>query len=290
VQISPYKFMGRGGKGRAEDWVHIVPIPDGYRGKFKGQGREAGAAYGDEVGRIVAALDRPPAAFITESLPSCGGQIVPPEGYLETAFAHVRQAGGICIADEVQVGFGRVGEKLWGFELQDVVPDIVVLGKPIGNGHPLAAVVTTNEIAESFTNAGMEFFSTFGGNPVSCAIGTAVLDVVRDEGLQQNALRVGTRLRERLRQLMDRHALIGDVRGVGLFLGIELVRDRGTLEPAKEEAAQLIDELCRRGILTGTDGPHRNVIKIKGPLVLTESDADMAVRVIDDVLTAQGSR
>ena len=285
VDLSPYKFMGPGGSGRAEDWVHVVPIPDGYRGKFKGQGRDAGVAYGDEVGRIISSLKRPLAGFITESLPSCGGQIVLPEGYLETAFNHVRAGGGICIADEVQVGFGRVGEKFWGFELQDVIPDVVVLGKPIGNGHPLAAVITTNEIAESFSSTGMEFFSTFGGNPVSCAIGTAVLDVLRDERLQENALRVGTRLREGLRGLMARHPLIGDVRGVGLFLGIELVRDRATLEPATEEAARVIDELRRRGILTGTDGPHRNVIKIKGPLVLTESDADMAVRVIDDVLS-----
>ncbi len=284
VAISPYKFMGRGGAGRPEPWVHVVPIPDGYRGLHKGQGRDAGTAYGDDVGRVVAGLERPPAAFIAESLPSCGGQIIPPAGYFETAFRHVRAAGGVCILDEVQVGFGRVGHHFWGFQLQEVVPDIVVMGKPIGNGHPLGAVVTTPEIAASFAAAGMEFFSTFGGNPVSCAIGRAVLDVVCDEGLQARALAVGTVLRDGLVALMDRHPLVGDVRGVGLFIGIELVRDRRTLEPATGEAAEFINRLRRRRILVGTDGPYDNVIKIKGPLVLTEADAALAIRAMDEVL------
>lgn len=286
VDISPYKFMGKGGAGSAKPWVHVAPMPDGYRGKHRGHDRAVGKAYGNEVGRIISSLDRPVAAFIAESLPSCGGQIVPPDEYFETVFHHVRAAGGVCILDEVQIGFGRVGTHFWGFEPQNVVPDIVVMGKPIGNGHPMAAVVTTKEIAQSFADAGMEFFSTFGGNPVSCAIGLAVLKVIRDENLQENARVVGVRLLEGLRKLMARHSVIGDVRGVGLFIGIELVHSRETLEPATEATAWLVNELRERGILTGTDGPFQNVVKIKPPMVVTADDADMAVRQVDDVLTA----
>ena len=286
IDISPYKFMGKGGEGRAKDWVHVVPVADGYRGAFKGQGRETGVAYGEEVGQIIASSARPIAGFITESLLSCGGQVIPPAGYFETAFDRVREAGGVCIVDEVQVGFGRVGSHFWAFERQNVVPDIVVMGKPIGNGHPMSAVVTTEAIAESFSRAGMEFFATFGGNPVSCAIGMAVLDVIRDEGLQENALAVGSRLRDGLKGLIDRHPLIGDVRGAGLFIGLELVRDRETLEPAREEAAWLVNELRQHRILTGTDGPFQNVIKIKPPMVMTAGDADMVVRRVDDLLTS----
>jgi 4-aminobutyrate aminotransferase-like enzyme/Ser/Thr protein kinase RdoA (MazF antagonist) len=284
IDISPYKFMGPGGIGRAQPWVHLAPIPDGYRGAHKGQDQKAGIAYGDAVGSLMAALGRPIAGFIVESLPSCAGQIIPPQDYLETAFRHVHRSGGVCIVDEVQTGFGRVGTHFWGFEQQGVVPDIVVMGKPMGNGHPIGAVVTTRVIADSFAATGMEFFSTFGGNPVSCAIGMAVLDVIREETLQANALRVGTALRDGLRSLMDRHALIGDVRGTGLFIGVELVRNRDTLEPATAEAAALVNGLRQRRILTGTDGPFENVIKIKGPLVLTEDDAAYAVAAFDEVL------
>ncbi len=283
IALSPYKFRGPGGSGKAEPWVHVVPMPDGFRGKHKGRKRETGVAYGDEVESAIRQADAPVAGFLVEPLMSCGGQIVPPDGYLETAFQHVRDAGGVCIADEVQTGFGRVGSYFWAFELQDVVPDIVVMGKPIGNGHPMAAVVTTAAIATSFAN-GMEFFSTFGGNPVSCAIGLAVLDVIRDENLQRRALELGERFREGFRQLMQKHALIGDVRGAGLFIGVELVRDRETLEPAAEEADELIQRLNERGILLSTDGPFHNVIKIKPPMVLTMDDVDMTLRCIDDEL------
>jgi 4-aminobutyrate aminotransferase-like enzyme/aminoglycoside phosphotransferase (APT) family kinase protein len=283
VAASPYKFMGPGGSGAPEPWVHVVPMPDGYRGAHRGHDGPVGVAYGDDVKRAIDASAAPIAAFLTESLLSCGGQIVPPPGWLETAFRHVRDAGGVCIVDEVQVGFGRVGTHFWGFEQQGVVPDVVVLGKPIGNGHPMGAVVTTRAIAESFAN-GMEFFSTFGGNPVSCAVGLAVLDVIRDERLQGHALDVGTRFLEGLRGLMARHAIVGDVRGSGLFIGVELVRDRATLEPATREADDLIDRLQRRGILLSTDGPHHNVLKIKPPMVITAEDVDMVVRVLDDEL------
>src|SRR4029077_59499 len=191
------------------------------------------------------------AAYIAETLPSVGGQIVFPRGYLAGVYRHVRGAGAVCIADEVPVGFGRLGTHFWGFETQGVVPDIVVLGKPIGNAFPLAAVITTQEIADSFNN-GMEFFSTFGGNPVACAAGLAVLDVLEEEHLQQNALRVGTRLLESLKSLQVRHALIGDVRGSGLFLGIDLVLDRETREPAPLQSSYVVNRLRDCGIITGT--------------------------------------
>ena len=202
---------------------------------------------------------------------------------MSEVYRHVRAAGGLCIADEVQVGFGRVGTHFWGFETQGVVPDIVTLGKPIGNGHPLAAVITTPEIAASFDN-GMEYFNTFGGNPVSCAIGLAVLDVLEEEKLQENALRVGTHLMEGLRGLMEKHPLIGDVRGLGLFVGIELVDNRETLAPAAVQASYIVNRMRERGILLSTDGPLHNVLKIKPPLVFTEANADHLVSTLDDIL------
>ena len=284
IDISPYKFMGQGGKGKPEPWVHVVPVPDGYRGKFKGQKEEAGKAYGNQLAEILKTIQTPIAGFITESLLSCGGQVIPPRGYFKTAFKHVRDAGGLCITDEIQTGFGRVGSHFWAFELQDVVPDIVVMGKPIGNGHPISAVVTRKEIADSFAN-GMEFFTTFGGNPVSCAIGMAVLDVIKDENLQEHAKQIGTRMLEGLNDLADKHDIIGDVRGIGLFIGIELVKDRSTLAPATRKAAEMVNRLKNRGILLGTDGPFNNVIKIKPPMVITKEDADMFVRVFDDALS-----
>jgi 4-aminobutyrate aminotransferase-like enzyme len=215
-------------------------------------------------------------AFIVESLPGVAGQIVLPEGYLKSAFQSVRQAGGVCVADEVQVGFGRVGTHFWGFETQGVVPDIVTLGKPIGNGHPIGAVVTTPEIAEAFHN-GMEYFNTFGGNPVSCAIGLSVLDVIEDENLQSNALHVGRRFTQGLEGLKSKLEIIGDVRGLGLYLGVELVTDRQTLAPAAKEATLVIEHMKEKGILMSTDGPLHNVIKLKPPIVFSEENADFVV-------------
>ena len=287
VSISPYKFMGPGGTRKAEPWVHLVPIADGYRGRCKGKGSDTGQAYGNAVGDRIREADRAIAAFITESIWSCGGQIVPPEDYLMTAFQHVRSAGGVCIVDEVQVGFGRVGKHFWGFQLQGVVPDIVVMGKPMGNGHPLAAVVTTHEIASSFDN-GMEFFSSFGGNPVSCAIGMAVLDVIEGESLQSHALQIGEHFKYELSQLSEHHEIIGDVRGEGLFLGVELVKDRQTLKPATAEASIIVNRMRDRGILMSTDGPLDNVLKIKPPMVITEADVGMVIRSLDDILVDIG--
>ena len=285
VEASPYKFAGPGGEGRPPH-VHTVPMPDDYRGLYRRGDPERGVKFAGHVAEAAAAsLARggKPAAFLCESLLSCGGQIVLPPGYLSAAYRHARSAGAVCIADEVQVGFGRVGSHFWGFEEQGVVPDIVTMGKPIGNGHPLAAVVTSPEIAASFAN-GMEYFNTFGGNPVSCEIGLAVLDVIRGERLQERALRVGERFRAGLDRLQERHPILGDVRGLGLFLGIELVRHRDTLEPAAEEAAYVVERMKAHGILLSTDGPLHNVIKMKPPMVFSEDDAERVVDAYDRVL------
>jgi 4-aminobutyrate aminotransferase-like enzyme/Ser/Thr protein kinase RdoA (MazF antagonist) len=285
VDVSPYKFAGPGGRGR-KPWVHVAPLPDGYRGRYRRSDPEAGRRYASEVGAIIdeaRAEGRGLAAFLAESMPSTAGQIVFPPGYLAEAYRHVRAAGGVCIADEVQTGFARLGTHFWGFETQGVVPEVVVLGKPIGNGFPLGAVVTTREIAAAFDN-GMEFFSTFGGNPVACAAGRAVLDVLEEDALQARARRVGEHLLGALRGLQDRGALIGDVRGSGLFLGVELVRDRATLEPAAEEAGYVVERLRELGVLCGTDGPFANVLKIRPPLIFSERDADLFVRRLDEAL------
>ena len=285
IDISPYKFNGPGGAGR-KPWVHVAPLPDDYRGRYRREDRGAGTKYAQHVAEILDEMrqaNRRVAAFLAETLPSVAGQIVFPPGYLAEAYKHVRAAAGVCIADEVQVGFGRLGTHFWGFETQGVVPDIVVLGKPIGNAFPLAAVVTTAEIAARFNN-GMEFFSTFGGNPVACAAGLAVLDVVRDEGLQQNAHAVGNYLIARLKSLQEKHALIGDVRGSGLFLGLDLVLNGETREPAPDQASYIVNRLRERGILTGTDGPRHNVIKLRPPLIFSKSDADLFVATLDGVL------
>ncbi|GAB4115231.1 MAG: aminotransferase class III-fold pyridoxal phosphate-dependent enzyme [Roseiflexaceae bacterium] len=284
IDISPYKSEGPGGKGLAP-WVFKAPMPDTYRGPYKADHPEAGKAYAQLLTPILAQIEQQGglSAFMIESLLSCGGQIVLPPGYLAEVYRLVRAAGGVCIADEVQVGFGRVGSHFWGFETQGVVPDIVAMGKPIGNGHPLGAVITTPEIAASFNN-GMEYFNTYGGNPVSCMVGQAVLDVIADEGLQQQALLVGDRMLAGLRGLVDRHELVGDARGLGLMVGLELVRNRTTLEPADWEASYIANRARDYGILISTDGPLHNVLKIKPPLVYTLADADRLVETLDQIL------
>ena len=285
IDISPYKFDGPGGSGR-KPWVHVAPIPDDYRGPYRRGETDAGAKYAQQVAVLLDSMragGRGIAAYIAETLPSVAGQIVFPPGHLAEAYKHVRAGGGVCIADEVQVGFGRLGTHFWGFETQNAVPDIVVLGKPIGNAFPLAAVVTTREIAASFEN-GMEFFSTFGGNPVACAAGLAVLDVLEEDHLQENALQIGRYTIARLKALQETHALIGDVRGSGLFLGLDFVLDRGTREPAPNQASYVVNRLRERGILTGTDGPHHNVIKLRPPLIFSQADADLFVSTLDAIL------
>ena len=291
IDISPYKFNGPGGRGR-KGWVHVAPLPDDYRGPHRRDDPAAGEKYAAHVAQILQHLQREhrsAAAFIAETLPSVGGQIVFPPGYLAEAYRHLRAAGVVCIADEVQVGFGRLGTHFWGFETQNAVPDIVVVGKPIGNGFPLAAVITTREIAASFAN-GMEFFSTFGGNPVACAAGLAVLDVLSDERLQENALRIGGQLLTALHELQQCHPLIGDVRGSGLFLGLDLVKNRETREPAPRQASYVVNRLRENGILTGTDGPHHNVVKLRPPLVFSAADADLFVRTLEAILNEDAAQ
>jgi 4-aminobutyrate aminotransferase-like enzyme/Ser/Thr protein kinase RdoA (MazF antagonist) len=285
TDISPYKFNGPGGSGR-KPWVHVAPIPDDYRGPYRRGEPGLGKRYAAQVAKILDDMkssERRPAAYIAESVPSVGGQVFFPEGYLVEVYRLVRAAGGVCIADEVQVGFGRLGSHFWGFETQNVVPDIVVLAKPIGNCFPLAAVVTTPQIAASFHN-GMEFFSTYGGNPVSCAAGLAVLDVLRDEDLQANARRMGDYFMQTLHELQLRHPLIGDVRGKGLFLGVDLVTDRDSRKPATRQADHIVNRLRERGVLAGTDGPYHNVIKLRPPLIASAEDIDQFAEALDKVL------
>ncbi|MEK6323921.1 MAG: aminotransferase class III-fold pyridoxal phosphate-dependent enzyme [Acidobacteriota bacterium] len=286
IDISPYKFDGPGGKG-APAHVHKVIMPDVYRGPHKVDDPSAGEKYARHVGEAIEQIQKDGkrlSAFICESALGCGGQIILPDGYLKEAYRHVREAGAVCIADEVQTGLGRVGSHFWAFETQGVVPDIVTIGKPLGNGHPLAAVVTTREIAASFDN-GMEYFNTFGGNPVSCAVGLAVLDVIEEESLQENALKVGAHLKAGLEALKSKHPLIGDVRGLGLFVGVELVLDLETQAPAAKQAAYTVERMKENGILMSTDGPLHNILKIKPPLVFSDGNADDLVAALNKVLT-----
>jgi 4-aminobutyrate aminotransferase-like enzyme len=286
VDLSPYKSEGPGGKGMP-DWAHKTIIPDPYRGLYRGMSVETGQAYADRVDQICRRLvkeGRPPALFLCESILGVAGQIVLPPSYLQAAFRYVRAVGGVCIVDEVQVGMGRVGSHMWAFETQGVVPDIVTIGKPIGNGHPLGAVVTTAEIAGAFDN-GMEFFSTFGGNPVSMAVGLAVLDVIEEEDLRNRATKVGQYLRAGFRQLADRHKEIGDVRGLGLFMGVELVLDRQKRTPATELTTQVVEQAKADGVLLSAEGPDHNVLKIKPPMQFSHVDADLLLSTIDRALS-----
>lgn len=281
IEVSSYKFDGRGGSG-CPPHTHLVPLPDRYRGIY--QGSDTGGQYAGHVAEEIAkvqAAGRNIAGFIGESIISCGGQIELPKSFLPKAYEEVRRAGGLCIADEVQVGFARVGAAFWGFQLHEVIPDIVTVGKPMGNGHPLAAVICTREVAEAFAN-GMEYFNTFGGNPVSAVIGKTVLEVIQKENLQENALQVGNYLKQQLRNLQQEFPIIGDVRGQGLFLGFELnKRDKS---PLPEQATYLANRMKELGILMSTDGPDHNVLKIKPPMVFSMANADELVNRLEQVL------
>jgi len=260
IDISPYKHDGPGGNG-PPSWVHKVPLP-------------RTAEDVQQVIDVIKTNDKL-CAFIAESMPSVAGQIVLPQGYLNRVYEAVRDAGGVCIADEVQTGYGRIGTHFWAFESYGVIPDIVVLGKPIGNGHPIGAVITTPEIAASFDN-GMEFFSTFGGNTVSCAIGLAVLEVVEEENLQAHAQIVGEHLLNGLRDLQKQHEVIRDIRGSGFFLGAELRK--------KEDADRIVNAMRDEGILIGTDGPLHNVLKIRPPMPFATNDADHLLTTLRKLL------
>jgi 4-aminobutyrate aminotransferase-like enzyme/Ser/Thr protein kinase RdoA (MazF antagonist) len=274
VAISAYKFNKPGGVGQA-DWVELVEVADDYRGSFKRDDPARAQKYADLVDGAIEALQargQGLAGFIAETFPSVGGQIIPPKGYLAAVYDKIRAAGGVCIADEVQTGLGRLGDYYFGFEHQGALPDMVVMGKPIGNGHPLGVLVTTKEIAESFDN-GIEFFSTFGGSTLSCRMGKEVLDIVDDEGLQENARLMGERLKKGLQVIEADFACVGDVRGMGLFLGVELIHADG--REASEVCSFIKNRMRDFRILIGSEGPKDNILKIRPPLTIEADDVDM---------------
>jgi 4-aminobutyrate aminotransferase-like enzyme len=265
-------------------WVATVPAPDVYRGPYRGE--DAGERYAACVADAIATLESRgirTAALVIDTIISSSGVVAPPPGYLSRIAEIVREAGALFVADEVQPGFGRTGRNFWGFEADPFEPDIVTMGKPMGNGHPLSAVATRREIVDAFAGHG-RYFNTFGGNPVSCAAGLAVLDVIEAEGLQQNALEVGQTLVDGLWRLAEVHECIGDVRGTGLFLAVELVTDREARTPATDLAAVTVNGLRERGVLTGSIGPDDNILKLRSPLVLSTDDADYFLGILDEVL------
>jgi ethanolamine-phosphate phospho-lyase len=280
IDISHYKYNHKGGPGKQE-YIIATPMPKAFGSGFKDNG-EAGDHFAQRTKDQIAANSNEIAAFIAEPIVGCGGQVPLAKGYLEQVYTEIRAQGGICISDEVQVGFGRLGDYFWGYEMYDVIPDMVILGKPMANGHPIGAVVTTTEIAESFAN-GLEFFSSFGGNPVSCAIGDAVLDVIAEEGLQQHAKNVGEYLVSLLKDLQRKHPKLADIRGSGLFLGVEILDDHG--KPNTQLASKIKNGLRENFILISTDGPNDNVLKIKPPLSFSAADADILVNAIHDILS-----
>lgn len=271
---------------QARPFVHMAPQPNLYRGKYRREDPHAAENYAGEVREIVAnvqAEGRGVAAFFTEALLGSSGGIDLPHGFLPKTYEYVRAAGGVCISDEVQVGFGRAGTHFWMFQTQGVVPDIVTMGKPMGNGFPVSAVVTTPAIAEAFRQK-TTYFSTFAGNAAACQVGLAVLDIVEDEGLQENARVVGAYFKASLQSLMEKHALIGAVYGFGLYMGVELVRDRETKQPATEEAAYVAERMRHLGIIVYPTGDYYNILKLKPPLVFTQANADYFVAMLDRVL------
>lgn len=263
--------------------VHHALAPDPYRGPWGHDDPLAGQKYAADVRELIGfATPGRIAAFIAESIQGVGGAVVFPDEYLKEAYAYARAAGGLCIADEVQAGFGRTGSHYWGFETQAVIPDIVTMAKGIGNGAPLAAVVTTPEISQALTSR--IHFNTFGGNPVCCAIGKAVLEVIDEEGLQANSLTMGGQLHDGLLKLQEKHNIIGEVRGEGLMLGVELVKDRSTKEPAKAGCAQVFETARELGLLIGKGGLNGNVLRIKPPMCLNAADANFMIEVLDEAL------
>jgi alanine-glyoxylate transaminase / (R)-3-amino-2-methylpropionate-pyruvate transaminase len=260
--------------------VHHAICPDPYRGQWDRTDPEAGRKYAADVKSVIDyTTSGQIAAFIAESIQGVGGTVVFPDGYLQHAYEHARAAGGVCIADEVQTGFGRTGHHYWGFQLQGVIPDIVTMAKGIGSGAPLAAVVTTPQIASAL--AKRIHFNTFGGNPVSCAQGKAVLEIIEREKLQENALKVGTQILAGLEKLKVKHEVVGDVRGHGLMLGVELVKDRKTKEPGKAECLEVLEQARQMGLLLGKGGLYGQTLRIKPPLCITAADAEFLLEVLD---------
>ncbi|MBL8888812.1 MAG: aminotransferase class III-fold pyridoxal phosphate-dependent enzyme [Planctomycetaceae bacterium] len=285
IDCSPYKHAGPGGVGRP-DWVHVVELPDVYRGKHRGA--DAGARYAAEVAETIVKIGQEGkqlTAWMAETCPSVGGQVILPHDYLAEVYRAVRAAGGVCIADEVQTGYGRMGTAFYAFEMHNVVPDVVVLGKPIGNGYPLAAVVTTRAIADAFDN-GMEFFSTFGGSTVSCAVGDCVLNITLREKLPEHAANVGRFLQREFERLQRQFEWIGDVRGSGLFWGLDIVKSPETREADPNRAGFIKQRLCDQGILIGTDGIANNVLKIRPPLPFNIAHAEQLINGLAEACRA----
>ena len=280
---NPYALENR------PDWIHVADVPNRFRGTHRGDAGDAsvGARYAADLGADLERLadeDREVAAFICESVLGNAGGVLLPDGYLADVYARVRAAGGLCIADEVQVGFGRMGSSFWGFEQSGVLPDLITIAKPMGNGFPIGGVITSKRVADALATQG-QFFSSAGGNPLSCRVGLAVLDAMEAEGLQANAHAVGARLKNGFEALAERHAIIGPVHGEGLYLGVELVRDRATLEPATQEAAAICERLRELGVIVLTTSERSNVLKVKPPLCLTVESADFVIAALDRVLT-----
>ena len=301
--FSPYKYHHLSEEllkkhGLPAEWVHIAACPDPYRGKFrdtqvpKGEDVDAYLAkkYSEDLDNMITAAEkkgRKLAMFIAESIQSCGGQVVYPKGYLRQAYDVIRKHGGVCIADEVQCGFGRVGSAFWGFELQEgATPDIIIVGKSMGNGYPVAGVVTRPDIAEAFANNWPEYFNTYGGNPVSAAAGLAVLDVLEDEKLMEHAEKMGHLLREKLTALANKYPkIIGQIRGEGLMFGIDIVEDVEKRTPNKKLALAIKSLLrTKHHVIVSTDGPYDNVIKIKPPMCFNADDVENLVQSLDKVL------
>jgi 4-aminobutyrate aminotransferase-like enzyme len=285
IDISAYKFNAKGGVGQS-DWVELVEVADDYRGRFGRDDADRAQKFADLVDPAIAALQdkgHGVAGFIAETFPSVGGQIIPPKGYLPAVYEKIRAAGGVCIADEVQTGLGRLGDYYFGFEHQGALPDIVVMGKPIGNGHPLGVLVTTKAIADSFAQ-GPEFFSTFGGSTLSCRIGKEVLDIVDDEGLQANAKAMGDRLMSGLKALEAKYEVVGDVRGMGLFVGVELITDAATRTEGTAIASYVKNRMRAHRILLGSEGPKDNILKIRPPLTVDAEGIDMILDALDQIL------
>jgi ethanolamine-phosphate phospho-lyase len=290
VDISPYKwYQAVDGNNYQPPTTHVVSCPDGYRGRFPfGQTDYCAKVYAAEVEEVVNSPEGGVGTFIAESIVGCGGQIEPPPGYLQRCYEAVRRQGGVCIADEVQTGFARTGTHFWMFQKHGVVPDIVTVGKPMGNGYPVAAVICRREVANSFAKTGIEYFNTYGGNSVACAIAEAVLDTIVAENLQENARIVGDYLTTRLNTLVGKYKWVGDVRGSGLFQGIEFVKDAQAkpLEAHPDLTKFIVDFLKYQRVIISRDGPDENVIKVKPPLVFSKEDVDTLVNAMDRALTS----
>jgi 4-aminobutyrate aminotransferase-like enzyme len=268
--------------------IRTVPVMDPYRERAGRSDDELATAYADDVKRAIDSFSAAGVrfagllfctAFSSEGLPTV------PAGFMAKALAHVHAAGGYFIADEVQAGFGRLGSHMWGHQKLGVIPDIVTMGKPMGNGHPLAAVVARRDLVDAFTGRNM-YFNTFGGNPVSAAVGMAVLDVIEDEHLVENARTVGNYTLARLAKLADRHELIGDVRGSGLFFAVELVSDRKAKTPATAQTKRLVNLMRERGVLISRIGTHDNILKIRPPMQFSKENADLLVDTLDQVMAS----